>query len=41
MLSIDLRGPRFRIRRAQPEDAAASYRWFVDPTVTAYLPLAG
>jgi RimJ/RimL family protein N-acetyltransferase len=41
MLSIDLRGPRLRIRRAQPEDAAASYRWFADPTVTAYLPLAG
>ena len=35
MLPIDLRGPRLRIRRAHPEDAAASYRWFADPTVTA------
>jgi RimJ/RimL family protein N-acetyltransferase len=41
MLSIDLRGPRLRIRRAHPDDAAASYRWFADPAVTAYLPLAG
>jgi hypothetical protein len=41
MLSIDLQGPRLHIRRAQPWDAAASYRWFANPTVTAYLPLAG
>jgi RimJ/RimL family protein N-acetyltransferase len=41
MLSIDLRGPRLHIRRAQLEDAGASYRWFANPTVTEYLPLAG
>ena len=41
MISIDLRGPRLHIRRAQPEDAAASYRWFANPEVTTFLPLAG
>jgi RimJ/RimL family protein N-acetyltransferase len=41
MISIDLRGPRLHIRRAQPDDAAASYRWFANPAVTAFLPLAG
>ncbi len=41
MISIDLRGPRLHIRRAQLEDAAASYRWFANPTVTTFLPLAG
>jgi RimJ/RimL family protein N-acetyltransferase len=41
VISIDLRGPRLRIRRAQPEDAAASYRWFANPEVTTFLPLAG
>ncbi len=29
------------IRRAHLEDAAASYRWFANPAVTEYLPLAG
>jgi RimJ/RimL family protein N-acetyltransferase len=41
MVSIDLRGPRLHIRRAQPADAPASCRWFANPAVTAYLPLAG
>src|SRR4051812_14202074 len=41
MLSIDLRGPRLHVRRARIEDAAASYQWFANPAVTAYLPLAG
>lgn len=38
---IDLHGPRLHIRRAQPQDAAASYRWFANPHVTTFLPLAG
>jgi RimJ/RimL family protein N-acetyltransferase len=41
MISIELRGPRLHIRRAEPADAAASYRWFANPTVTTFLPLAG
>lgn len=41
MIQIDLRGPRLHIRRARPEDAATSYRWFSNPDVTRYLPLAG
>jgi len=41
MISIELRGPRLYIRRAQPADAAASYRWFANPAVTTFLPLAG
>jgi RimJ/RimL family protein N-acetyltransferase len=41
MQSIDLHGPRLHIRRARVEDAAPSYRWFANPTVTEYLPLAG
>ena len=40
MISIDLRGPRLHIRRAHPNDAAASYRWFANPEVTRFLPLA-
>jgi RimJ/RimL family protein N-acetyltransferase len=39
--SVDLRGPRLHIRRAQLADAAASYRWFANPQVTTFLPLAG
>jgi RimJ/RimL family protein N-acetyltransferase len=41
LISIDLRGLRVHIRRAQPADAAASYRWFANPVVTRFLPLAG
>jgi len=41
MLSMDLRGPRLHIRRPRLDDAPASYRWFANPDVTAYLPLAG
>jgi RimJ/RimL family protein N-acetyltransferase len=41
MPPVDLRGPRLRIRRAQSGDATASYRWFANSDVTAYLPLAG
>ena len=41
MISIDLQGPRLYVRRAQPGDAAASYRWFANPDVTTFLPLAG
>jgi RimJ/RimL family protein N-acetyltransferase len=39
--SIELHGPRLHIRRAHPADAAASYRWFANPQVTTFLPLAG
>lgn len=39
--NIDLFGPRIRIRRAQPDEAEARSRWFANPTVTEYLPLAG
>ena len=39
--SVDLRGPRLRVRRARLEDASASYSWFANPAVTEYLPLAG
>jgi RimJ/RimL family protein N-acetyltransferase len=41
MIAIDLRGPRLHIRRARLEDAPASYRWFANPAVTTFLPLAG
>lgn len=41
MIPIDLRGPRLRVRRAHPDDAAASFGWFAEATVTRYLPLAG
>jgi RimJ/RimL family protein N-acetyltransferase len=41
MIQIDLRGPRLHIRRARLEDAATSFRWFSNPDVTRYLPLAG
>jgi [ribosomal protein S5]-alanine N-acetyltransferase len=41
VIPIDLRGPRVHIRRAHPDDAAASYRWFANPEVTTFLPLAG
>jgi RimJ/RimL family protein N-acetyltransferase len=39
--TIDLLGPRLRVRRARLDDASASYQWFANPDVTAYLPLAG
>jgi RimJ/RimL family protein N-acetyltransferase len=38
---VDLYGPRLHVRRARLADASASYRWFANPDVTAYLPLAG
>ena len=41
LTSIELRGPRLHIRRAHPDDAVASYRWFANPEVTRFLPLAG
>jgi RimJ/RimL family protein N-acetyltransferase len=41
MIPIELHGPRLRVRRAHPDDAAASFGWFADATVTHYLPLAG
>jgi ribosomal-protein-alanine N-acetyltransferase len=41
MIPIDLRGPRLRVRRATPDDAATSFEWFANPEVTRYLPLAG
>jgi RimJ/RimL family protein N-acetyltransferase len=41
MPSLSLQGPRVRIRRARLEDAEASFRWFSDPRVTRFLPLAG
>jgi RimJ/RimL family protein N-acetyltransferase len=41
VICVELRGPRLHIRRAHPKDAAASYRWFANPKVTTFLPLAG
>ena len=41
MKDFELLGERIRIRRARLEDAHASFRWFADPVVTEYLPLAG
>jgi RimJ/RimL family protein N-acetyltransferase len=41
MKQIELLGKRIRIRRAALEDADASFRWFSDPLVTEFLPLAG
>lgn len=41
MKDVELLGPRLRVRRARLADADFSYRWFADPVVTEYLPLAG
>ena len=41
MEDIHLLGPRLRVRRARIDEAGARFRWFADPTVTEYLPLAG
>lgn len=41
MKDVELLGPRLRVRRAREADAQASFRWFADPRVTEYLPLAG
>jgi RimJ/RimL family protein N-acetyltransferase len=41
MEDIELLGPRIRIRRARIDEAEARFRWFANPTVTEYLPLAG
>jgi RimJ/RimL family protein N-acetyltransferase len=37
---MELVGRRVRIRRPRLADAEPSFRWFSNPTVTAYLPLA-
>lgn len=34
-------GERVRLRTPQSQDADRSYKWFADPEVTRYLPLAG
>jgi len=36
-----LRGERVTLRTPQFQDADRSYKWFADPEVTRYLPLAG
>lgn len=36
-----LRGPRVTLRPPRLEDADDRWRWFADPAVTRYLPLAG
>ncbi len=41
MKDIELSGERIRIRRAGLEEADARFRWFADPAVTEFLPLAG
>jgi RimJ/RimL family protein N-acetyltransferase len=41
MKQIELLGLRIRIRRAMLQDADARFRWFSDPLVTEFLPLAG
>jgi RimJ/RimL family protein N-acetyltransferase len=38
---LKLIGDRLTIRNADPKDAEASFRWFANPEVTRYLPLAG
>lgn len=41
LLEVNRVGSRLRVRRARLDDAALSYRWFANPDVTRYLPLAG
>jgi RimJ/RimL family protein N-acetyltransferase len=41
MTKVELIGNSLFIRNAHPNDAAASFRWFANPMVTQYLPLAG
>ncbi|HEY4107014.1 MAG TPA: GNAT family N-acetyltransferase [Polyangiaceae bacterium] len=41
MKDMERLGERLKIRRAQPEEAEARFRWFSDPAVTEFLPLAG
>ncbi len=41
MEDIHLLGPRVRVRRARTDEAEARFRWFANPAVTEYLPLAG
>jgi RimJ/RimL family protein N-acetyltransferase len=41
MTQVELVGERLIIRNARPDDAEASFRWFANPEVTRYLPLAG
>jgi RimJ/RimL family protein N-acetyltransferase len=36
-----LRGDRVTLRTPQFQDADRSYKWFADPEITRYLPLAG
>jgi RimJ/RimL family protein N-acetyltransferase len=39
--SLLLRGERVTLRTPQFQDAERSYKWFADPEITRYLPLAG
>ncbi len=41
MKDLTRTGQRLRIRRSRPDDADATFRWFADPLVTEFLPLAG
>lgn len=41
LADVELTSERLRIRRSQIGDAEASYKWFSNPEVTRYLPLAG
>lgn len=41
MRVVERGSDRVRIRRSRPDDAARTFRWFADPLVTEFLPLAG
>jgi RimJ/RimL family protein N-acetyltransferase len=41
MQDFELVGERVRLRRARLDQAETSVRWFANPAVTEYLPLAG
>lgn len=41
MKVVERAGDRVRIRQSRPDDAPAAFRWFADPAVTEFLPLAG
>jgi RimJ/RimL family protein N-acetyltransferase len=41
MTKLELVGTHLIIRNPRPQDAASWFRWFADPLVTKYLPLAG
>jgi RimJ/RimL family protein N-acetyltransferase len=38
---MEIRGPRVVLRTPRLDDADRSFRWFADPEVTRFLPLAG